>query len=792
MAGKMRIHELAKEIGKSSREIVTLLNEMGIPVLSHANTVDDEAIAKVKEKIAAAKKPTTKLIKKKKEEPLEEIAAQSRTIKGEAHEEIERNVELPEAALKEEEDKGLTKASFEEQKLLEIQARIETEQSFIDYSPALIDTYYAPEIQKEMIEEKKKIPVPVAEEKPPVEKIIEPESVSRKKKKGLRKEEEEEEELIHDEIITPSVVAEIKIPEGITLRGLAQRIGVKSKHMLKRLLEKGYLASINQSLTGEMAIEIARDFGCNATLISYEEEILKEEEEGTRETPGMLQARPPVVTIMGHVDHGKTTLLDFIRKTNVAAKEVGGITQHVGAHRAFYNDRTIVFLDTPGHEAFTKIRARGAKATDIVILVIAAEDGVMPQTLEAINHAKLAGATMVVAINKIDKPNANIERVKKQLSDAGLVVEEWGGTTIAIPISAKTGAHVNELLEMLLLVADLLDLKANPDKIAQGVIVESRLDPHKGPVATVLIQDGTLHKGDVFIAGCSFGKVKAMYDDLLKKVNEAPPSCPVEVLGFDTLPEAGDFFQVVKNEAKARSVVTYRKTLKKDKLLAKGAEQLSLEHLYSKIKEGLIKEFPIIIKADVHGSIEALLHELSKIKSSEVQVKIIHNGIGGINYSDVLLAEASGAIIIGFNVRAEAKARELAEREKVEIRYYNIIYNFLEEIQKALIGMLESEYKENIMGTADVRKVFRISKTGTIAGCYVSSGKIQRNAKVRLIRDHVVIFDGKINTLKRFKDDASEVLAGYECGLSFLGYNDIEENDTIEAYTVQEIRPKSL
>lgn len=790
MAGKMRIHELAKEIGKSSREIVTLLNEMGIPVLSHANTIDDEAIAKVKEKIAAAKKPTTKLIKKKKDEITEEAAAQVRTIKGEAIEEPERKEKIAEMIQKEEEDRGLSKGAFEGERLHEIQSKLETEQTFIDYYPALIDTYYAPEIVEEAKKEEPVIPQ-IVKAPPPEEKIVEPEPAAKKKKKGKKKEEEEEEQYFREEIIAAPVVTEIKIPEGITLRDLAQRIGVKSKHMLKRLLEKGYLISINQSLTGELAREIAKDFGCNATLISYEEEILKEEEEA-KEVPVERQMRPPVVTIMGHVDHGKTTLLDFIRKTNVAAKEVGGITQHVGAHRAFYHDRTIVFLDTPGHEAFTRMRARGAKATDIVILVIAVDDGVMPQTVEALDHAKLAGASIVVAMNKIDKPNANIEKVKKQMADVGLVVEEWGGNTIAIPISAKSGQNVNELLEMILLVADLLDLKANPAKLAQGVIIESRLDPHKGPVATVLIQDGTLRKGDVFIAGCSFGKVKAMYDDWIKKVDEAPPSFPVEVLGFDTMPEAGDFFQVVKDESKARSVVNYRKTLRKEKLLAKGAEQLSLEYLYTKIKDGLIKEFPIIIKADVHGSIEALLHELNTLKSAEVQVKIIHSGIGGINYSDVLLAEATGAIIIGFNVRAEAKARELAEREKVEIRYYNIIYNFLDEMKKALIGMLEPEYKESISGTAEVRKVFKISKTGTIAGCYINSGKIQRNAQIRLVRDNVVIYDGKINTLKRFKDDASEVAMGYECGLSLMNFNDIEESDIIEAYTVQEIKPKTL
>ncbi|OGF61831.1 MAG: hypothetical protein A2Y62_20665 [Candidatus Fischerbacteria bacterium RBG_13_37_8] len=780
MAGKMRIHELAKELGKSSREIVSILNEMGIPAISHANTIDDEEIARVKEKISASQKPVTKLVKKKKEE---EVSAPSRTIKSE---QVEAKEKEKEGALLEAEKSEEAVALLKEPVAVEIKV-FRTEDTFVDYSAALVDDYVQPKKEEIIITIQEK-PEIIEEVKAPVIAEITEAEKPRRKKKGRKK--EIEDIYVEEEIIAPLVITEIKIPEGITLRDLAQRLGVKSKHILKRLLEKGYLININQSLSGDLAVEIASDFGCQATVISYEEEVLKAEEKEGREEN--LQPRPPVVTFMGHVDHGKTTLLDFIRKTNVAAKEVGGITQKIGAYKVFVNDKIIVFLDTPGHEAFTRIRARGAKATDMVILVVAADDGVMPQTIEAINHSVSAGTPIMVAINKIDKAPANIEKIRKQLSNAGLLVEEWGGKIVDIPISAKTGQNVDTLMDMILLQAELLELKADPDKPAQGVILESRLDPHKGSIATVLVQNGTLYNGDVFIAGCCIGKVKAMYDDQGKKTTEALPSYPVEILGFDTLPEAGDFFQVLRDESKARNIVIHRKNLRKERMLAKGPEQLSLEHLYSQIKDGLLKEFPLIVKGDAHGSIEALMHEIEKIKSQEIQVRIVHSSVGGINYSDVLLAAATNAIIIGFNVRAEAKARELAEREKVEILYYNIIYNFIEDIRKALIGMLEPEHKEITIGTAEVKKVFTISKTGTIAGCYVTSGKIIRNAQARLIRDNVVIHDGKIHTLKRFKEDATEVAAGYECGTSLYNYNDIKEDDILEVYRVEVIKPKIL
>jgi len=787
MTKKMRVHELAKELGKSSREIVSMLHELGVPVSSAANTLDDEAILKIREKVQAAKKPAAKLIKKPKEEPEELPVIMIKTEATEVSSEAAQKEEIKEP-------QEIEAVEIPREPQMEIDTKIYIDDTSYDYSAAILDAFQAgvpakeakeevpikeqelaqPEVVEEKVEEKSG-EVLVEEEKP------------KKKKKGKKK---EEEEYIEEEIISPPVVSEITIPEGITLRDLAQRLGVKSKHILKRLLEKGYLININQSLSGDLAQEIARDFGCKATIISYEEEVLKMQE--LQQSEENLQPRPPIVTFMGHVDHGKTTLLDYIRKAKVADKEVGGITQKIGAYKVFVKDKAIVFLDTPGHEAFTKIRARGAKVTDIVVLVVAADDGVMPQTIEAINHARSANATIMVAINKIDKPNANVEKVKRQLSEAGILVEDWGGKIVAVPISAKTGQNVDVLLEMILLQAELLELKADPTVPAQGVVLESKLDPRRGPIATVLVQNGTLKLGDVFIAGCCMGKVRAMFDDQGKGVTSAPPSYPVEVLGFDSRPEAGDVFQVVLDESKARDIVLYRQNLRKAKMQAKSAEQLSLEHLYSKIKEGLIKEFPLIIKADAQGSIEALLHELSKIESSEIQIRIIHSGVGAINYSDVLLADASKAIIIGFNVRAEAKARELAEREKVEIRYYNIIYTFIDEIKKAMIGMLEPEYKETIIGTAEVRKVYHISKVGTVAGCFVTSGKVVRNYQARLVRDNIIIYDGKINTLKRHKDDVAEVNSGYECGITLLNFNDIKEEDVIEVYTVEKIKHKTL
>ena len=500
----------------------------------------------------------------------------------------------------------------------------------------------------------------------------------------------------------------------------------------------------------------------------------------------ILKERPPVVTIMGHVDHGKTTLLDTIRHTNVTAAEAGGITQHIGAYQVEASGKKITFLDTPGHAAFTTMRARGAQVTDITVLVVAADDGVMPQTIEAINHAKAADVPIIVAVNKIDKPEANPDRVKQQLTEHGLVPEEWGGETIYVPVSALKGEGIDELLEMILLVAEVQELKANPDKRARGVVIEAELDKNRGPVATVLVQNGTLRVGDALVAGNYFGKVRAMINDRGRRVKEATPSTPVEILGLSDVPNAGDPFMVFEDEKQAREIADIRAERQRQKEL-KVQTRITLDDLYKQIQEGDVKELNIIIKADVQGSAEALRGGLEKIDVEGVKVKIIHSGVGAITESDIILASASNAIVIGFNVRPEPNARAMAEQEKVDLRLHRVIYDVIEEIESAMKGMLDPEYEEKVVGTAEVRQTFKVSKVGTIAGCYVTNGKVVRDGKARLIRDGVVIHEGEVDTLRRFKDDVREVAQGYECGMTLKNFNDIKEGDIIEIYVVEEV-----
>jgi translation initiation factor IF-2 len=576
----------------------------------------------------------------------------------------------------------------------------------------------------------------------------------------------------------------IQISENIAVKDLAIKLNVMSKILLKKLLDRGILANLNQSLDLKLAEQLADEFGFGIEVKSYEEVVAREQE--GEETEASQVKRPPVVTIMGHVDHGKTSLLDAIRESNVAGGESGGITQHIGAYSVSVNQRGITFIDTPGHEAFTRMRARGALVTDIVVLVVAADDGVMPQTLEAIDHAKAAKVPIIVAINKMDKPDANPDRIKQQLSQHGILIEEYGGDTVCVEISARKKMNIDTLLEMILLVADLLELKASPGRLSTGTILEAKLDKSRGPVGTVLVQNGTLHIGDVFVAGAVMGRVRAMFNDMGHKMKESMPGEPVEVLGFQGVPQAGDSFQVFKDEFKARGIVAFRQSRARE-LATQSAGRLSLEQLFNKIQQGEIRELPIIIKADVQGSLEVLSDTLTKLGTSEVKIKIIHSGTGAITLSDVLLASASNAIIIGYNVRPEPKARELAEKEKVDIRTHTVIYNITAEIRSALEGLLQPTIKEVFLGSLEVRDTFRIPKVGTIAGCYVSSGKITRNASVRLVRDHVVTYEGKISSLKRFKDDASEVKEGFECGVGIENYNDIKIGDTIEAYTTEKV-----
>jgi translation initiation factor IF-2 len=571
------------------------------------------------------------------------------------------------------------------------------------------------------------------------------------------------------------------------VKDMADKLELKVKDVLKKLMDRRMMLTINSTLDAETATMIAREFGAEVLIRSFEEE-LTEVETGTSR-PEDMELRAPVVTVMGHVDHGKTTLLDAIRETKVAEREAGGITQHIGAYSVDVSGRRVVFLDTPGHEAFTMMRARGAKVTDIVVLVVAADDGVMPQTKEAIDHAKAANVPIVVAVNKIDKADANPERVKRELSELGLMPEDWGGTTVTVEVSARQRKNLDQLLEMILLVADIADLKANPKRMAQGTVLEAKLDRGRGPVAHVLVQDGSISEGDLFIAGTVDGKVRALFDHMGRKLKKAGPSTPVEVLGLSALPQPGDTFQVIDDPIKARQVVTYRQAQAKEKsLFGKGA-RLTLESLQLQMAEGGVKELPIIIKADVQGSAEVLADTLAKLSDDRVKIRTIHTGVGAINESDVLLATASNAIIIGFNVRPDRNAAEVADREKVDIRLHSIIYHVTDEMKKAMSGLLEPTIKETRLGRAEVRQIFKSPKAGTIAGCIVSDGRIVRSgdAQARLVRDGAVVWQGKLASLRRFKEDVSEVKMGTECGIALDRFNDIKVGDIIEAFAVERV-----
>jgi translation initiation factor IF-2 len=583
----------------------------------------------------------------------------------------------------------------------------------------------------------------------------------------------------------PREPREITITEGVTVRDLAEKLDVRAKEVLKILLDRGIFASINQALDTATATSLAEAFNGIVKVLTFEEDVVQEV--AREERPENLEPRPPVVTVMGHVDHGKTSLLDAIRETEIAAGEAGGITQHIGASVVHIDGRKVVFIDTPGHEAFTRMRARGAKVTDIVVLVVAADDGVMPQTQEAIDHAKAGNVPIVVAINKIDKPEAQPERVKRQLSERGLMPEEWGGDTVMVEVSAKQKINLNKLLEMLLLVADLRELKSNPKSPAAGTVLESRVDKGRGPVATILVQTGTLHTGDVFICGAVYGKVRAMFDDHGRPVKSAGPSTPVEVLGLQGAPEAGDQFQVT-DEARARHIVEFRQGKLREATLARSAgARITLDQLHEQLKAGDVKELPLIIKADVQGSVEVLSEMLPKLSDERVKLKIIHASIGAVTENDVLLASASGAIIVAFNVRPDRKASDLAQREGVEIRQHSVIYEVSDEIKKAMTGLLEPVFKETHLGRAEVRDTFRVKGVGTIAGCYVLEGVLKRDAEVRVLRDSVVIYTGRLSSLKRFKDDASEVRAGFECGASVSNFNDVKVGDILECFHMQKI-----
>jgi translation initiation factor IF-2 len=607
--------------------------------------------------------------------------------------------------------------------------------------------------------------------------------VGKKERRGAKKPKDAAKKLKQTEITIPKPIKRrIKVPEQVTVGELAKAMGIKGVEVIKILMSLGAPANINQSIDFETASVVADEFGYELELDLFDVEgVIAEVEDKAEE----LKPRPPVVTIMGHVDHGKTSLLDYIRQSNIIGGESGGITQHIGAYYVKSEGGDIVFLDTPGHEAFTAMRARGAKVTDIIVLVVAADDGVMPQTVEAVNHARAASIPIIVAVNKIDKPEANIEKVTRELAELELVPEAWGGETIFGHISAKTGEGVEELLELILLQAEVLELKENPDKAARGTIIEAKLDKSRGPIATVLIKSGTLKQGDYFICGEHYGKLRAMLNHRSRRVKSAGPSIPVEIYGISGVPMAGDEFIVVGAEKTAKQVIEVRQA----KVRTAGASRrgiISLDDLFDRIKEGEIKELNLILKADVQGSIEALSDSLFKLSTEEVKVKIIHSSTGAITETDVMLASASGAIIIGFNVRANPRVREVAAKEEVDIRYYDVIYNVTKDIHLAMAGLLEPVYKENIIGRADIKQIFHVPRVGTVAGCYVTDGHIERNANARLLRDEVVVFDGKIASLRRFKDDVKEVQSGYECGIGLENFQDIKPGDVFEVYNLVE------
>ncbi|GAB7388259.1 translation initiation factor IF-2 [Bacillaceae bacterium] len=789
---KMRVYEYAKKLELSSKEILNVLKRLNIPVTNHMSVLDEETMQKIEnhlqslrpgqQKAAGAqeKKPVKKLEKREpgkaghkdkdgkpeqgpdKQELRERRGAEARGERSNKHQKRRRNDTKKIAAVSKDQpqkDGNKLKTVRNETEFFHDQDDVDDEVERIGKTKKKTKAN-----QKRFDDHKQS-------------EFINKGNKTKRQRKGKEKEQAAKGE-------TPK---KITISGPLTVGELAAKLNKEASEIIKKLMLLGIMATINQEIDKEAIQLIAEEYG-----VEVEEKIEIDENEFEKieevDAPEDLQERPPVVTIMGHVDHGKTTLLDAIRKTNVTAQEAGGITQHIGAYQVEVNDKKITFLDTPGHEAFTAMRARGAQVTDITVLVVAADDGVMPQTVEAINHAKAANVPIIVAVNKIDKPEANPDRVKQELTEHGLVPEEWGGDTIFVPVSALKRQGLDELLEMILLVAEMQELKANPNKRARGTVIEAKLDKGRGAVATVLIQHGTLKVGDPIVVGTTYGKVRAMLNDKGRRIKEAGPSTPVEITGLNDVPQAGDQFMVFEDERKARTIGEQRAAAKREQELG-ATQRVTLDDLFSRIQEGDVKELNVIIKADVQGSVEALRGALEKINVEGVRVKIIHSGVGAITESDVILASASNAIIIGFNVRPEPHARSTAEREKVDIRLHRIIYNVIDEIEAALKGMLEPEFKENVIGQAEVRQIFKVSRVGTIAGLYVTEGKITRDSGVRVIRDGVVIFEGKVESLKRFKDDVKEVSQGYECGISIENFNDIKEGDRIESFVMEAVTP---
>ncbi len=766
---KTRVHELAKTLEISSKELLVKLKEMGIEAKSHSSGLDDEAVNRVME--TYGKKNSPEPVKEEKKEEKKPQPDNNRKPVNNAQRKNDRKPE-PKAEKKPDNRHDRNQSRNNENK-----AEKQQENRHQDNKK-----------QENRPEHKNANNAEHKNANNNVNNNVNNNGGGKKNKKNKKNKNKNfnqpapaAEESAADEIL------EIQIADSITVKELAEKINKPASAVIMELMKSGVMATANQEIDFETAEKLCESFDIiveKAEEIDLLEEAFREEVDAEED----LVERPPVVVVMGHVDHGKTSLLDAIRHSHVTAKEAGGITQHIGAYTVSIDGKPITFLDTPGHEAFTAMRMRGAQVTDIAILVVAADDGVMPQTIEAINHAKAAGVEIIVAINKIDKPGANPDRVKQELVEYGLVAEDWGGDTICVPVSAVSKEGINNLLEMIILVAEMKELKANPNKRARGNIIEAQLDKGRGAVATVLVQSGTLNVGDPIVAGSSYGRIRAMMNDKGQKVKKAGPSMPVEILGLNEVPMAGDMFYVAENEKQARQVAESVIAKGREELLKDTPQKVSLDDLFNQIQSGNVKELNIVIKADVQGSVEAVKQSLEKLSNDEVRIKTIHGGVGAITESDVMLASASNAIIIGFNVRPETSAKNVAEDQKVDIRLYRVIYNAIEDITAAMKGMLDPVYEEKVLGHAEIRQLFKASGVGTIGGSYVTDGKFVRNAKVRIIRDGIVVYDGELATLRRFKDDVKEVNAGYECGLLFNKFNDIKEGDIVEAFVMEEIK----
>ena len=856
---KKRVHELAKELGLENKNLIAHLEKLGITVKSHASTLEDHEIERIKEDLQ------TTSPRQVVEERIKTTVIRRRTVRTPVDESPEGKEETPDADLTEQEAAGVSKAKEAGEEKSEEQLAAAAEEGeqkttpaeaakpAVPESPALPEKEPAeppvkpkqpqvilpvrpPMMSRHKIvraDEKKESPTKAPAKpgegmvSPPADKIVKKEFEKSKKKgkgtvevliseekeiprrkiferkneKKLKRADDDREVMFgkgredrratpakkkKTEITVPGAIKRrIRVGETITTGELAKRMGVKAGEVINKLMGMGVMATINQSIDFDISALVASEFSFQVERaeMEFEDSMLKPQDSGQN-----LKPRAPIVTIMGHVDHGKTSLLDAIRQTNVIDGEAGVITQAIGAYHVHINDRDIVFLDTPGHEAFTAMRARGAQVTDIVVLVVAADDGVMDQTVEAINHSRVAGVPIIVAINKIDKPGANPEQIKQALTEHGLLSEQWGGDTIFTAVSAKKKIGIEDLLEMILLQADVLELKADPDLPARGIIIEAKLDRGRGPVATVLIQQGTLREGDAFVSKTESGRVRAMINDQGHRVKEAGPAMPVEVIGFSSVPQTGAEFISVEDEKKARNIADYwiRKTREKE---LSASSKITLEQLYQKIKEG-VKDLNVIVKADVQGSIEAISDAFKKLPTGDVQIKMIHSSTGAISETDIMLASASNAIVLGFNVRPDSRVSDLAGQEGVEIKLYDIIYNVIADVKAAMEGLLDPEYREVVQGRAEVRELFKVPKVGIIAGCHVTDGKITRAAGIKLVRDSVAVFDGKILSLRRFKDDAREVLAGFDCGIGIESYNDIHVGDVIESYITETLERK--